>query len=117
MAGDSIGSKDSEGEFVLSDDGSVVPGDVLVIAIEVNLESVVGVAGVSEMRRSESQTDVLKALGGVEASVEVPLLSPVFSDSVVELELEVVGGLDLGVERSALRKIEPKFDLITHTSS
>lgn len=117
MAGDSIGSKDSEGEFVLSDDGSVVPGDVLVIAIEVNLESVVGVAGVSEMRRSESQADVLKALGGVEASVEVPLLSPVFSDSVVELELEVVGGLDLGVKRSALRKIEPKFDLITHTSS
>lgn len=117
MAGDAICSKHSEGDFVLSDHSSVVPGDVLVIAVEVNLESVVGVAGVSEMCRSESQADVLKALGGVEAGVEVPLLAPVFSDSVVELELEVVGGLDLGVEGSALGKIEPQLDLITHTPS
>ena len=117
MAGDAVGSKDSKGEFVLGDHGPVVPGDVLVIAVEVNLESVVGVAGVSEVRRSEPQADVLKALGGVEASVEVPLLAPVFSHSVIELELEVVGGLDLGVEGSALRKVEPQLDLIAHTSA
>lgn len=117
VAGDPIGSEDSEGELVLGDHGSVVPGDVFVIAVEVNLESVVGVAGASEVGRSESQADVLKALGGVEASVEVPLLAPVFSDSVVELKLEVVGGLDLRVEGSTLRKIEPQLDLITHTSS
>ena len=42
------------------------------------------------MSSTQSDTDVLESLGGVESSIKVPLLAPMISDSIIQLHLDVV---------------------------
>ena len=102
----------SEGELVFGYNCAVVPGEVVLVVLEIHLESVVGVAVLALVARSKSEAGVGEGLGEVEGGVEVPLLVPLLDDAVVEVDLDVVGGLDLGVEGAALGEVEPVLDLI-----
>ena len=102
----------SEGELVFVDDCAVVPGEVMLIVLEIHLESVVGVAVLALVAGSESEAGVGEGLGEVESGVEVPLFVPLLDNAIVEVDLDVVGGLDLGVEGAALGEVEPVLDLV-----
>lgn len=108
VVGEPVGPQDAEGEFVVVDDGAVVPGVVLAVP----LEPVVGVALTVEVGRSHPHAHVLQALVAVDASIDIPVLVPDARNSVVVVELNVVAGLDLGVERLALGQLEPELDLV-----
>jgi hypothetical protein len=113
VAGEPIGADQPERQLVVSHHCPVVPGQVvLVVGLVVDPQSVVRVAHLVQMGSAETQTDVVQSLGGVEACVQVPLLSPVLGDAVVQLQLDVVVGLDFGVQGPALREVEPEFSLV-----
>ena len=102
----------SEGELVFGYNCAVVPGEVVLVVLEIHLESVVGVAVLALVARSKSEAGVGEGLGEVEGGVEVPLLVPLLDDAVVEVDFDVVAGLDLGVEGAALGEVEPVLDLV-----
>lgn len=61
---------------------------------------------------SQTKADVFKGFVAVESGVEVPLLVEVLGQAIVEVEFEVVRGLDFGVEGATGGKREPELDLI-----
>ena len=102
----------SKSEFVFADNCAVVPGQIMLVVLEIHLQSVVGVAVLALVAGSKSEAGVGEGLGEVEGGVEVPLFVPFLDDAVVEVDLDVVGGLDLGVEGAALGEVEPVLDLV-----
>jgi hypothetical protein len=102
LGADVVDEHVSEGELVVGDDGAVVPGDVAIGGVEVDLEAVVGLAVFAEVVDAEAEVGVAEGLGEVEAGVDIPLLVPPFNNTVVELEAQIVSGLDLRVEGPTL---------------
>lgn len=66
----------------------------------------------TEVRSTKSETRVYKSLIYIESSVKIPLFVPSLNNTIVELQLQIVSGLDLSVKRSALREVEPEFELV-----
>lgn len=102
FAGDTVGDHVAEGEFVVANVSSVVEGQVSIVLVEVDSESVVGMAVLAFVGGSQSQTGGVEALVYVEGGVKIPFFIPSFNNTIVEVQLEVVGGLDFGVEGAAL---------------
>lgn len=94
------------------DDSAVVPGPLCIVLVEINSDSVVGVAVLALVARSKSETGVEESLVGVESSVKVPSFVPSGNNTIVEMQFQVVSRLDLGEEGSALGKVEPEFEFV-----
>lgn len=77
LAAYSVGSHDAEGEIVVSNDSSIVPGQVRnSLVVEVDPKTVIGVAVLALIGGSQTKADVLEGLVAVESSVKVPFLVP-----------------------------------------
>lgn len=118
VAGDAIGTQQSEGELVLSGNSPVVPGKVVLsIGIVVNLDTVIRVADTIHMGSSDSNANILQRLGSINTGIDVPLAAPLLSHSVIQQHLQVIAGLDLSEQGTALREVEPELGLITSGKS
>lgn len=69
-------------------------------------------ADLGEVGGSNSETDVFKALVGVDAGVEVPVSVVESGDAVVVVDLEVVAGFDLGVDGFAFGQSKEELGLV-----
>ena len=101
-----------KGQLVLGHDCPVVPGQVLLIVLEIDSQPVVGVALWADVVGSQAEAGVGEGFSEVEGGVEVPLAVPPFDNSVVEVQFDVVTGLDLGVEGPSFGEIEPVLNFV-----
>jgi len=61
---------------------------------------------------TKTKTEIFESLVKVQGSIEVPLFVPPLNNVIVEVELEIVAGFNLGKKSAVFSKSKPKFDLI-----
>jgi hypothetical protein len=92
---------------------AVVPGGVyLSFSLKIDSDSIVTVAGTSDVGSSQANADVLKSFAAVQAGIEIPFLAPVLSDSIVELDSKEIS-FEFAVKRAAFGEVEPELKFVT----
>lgn len=98
--------------FALVEEGAVIPINSQFAVVVLDPQTVIRVQSLPLVGGPYSPAEVAQLPAEVQSTVKVQLTSEVLLSAVVEVDLEVLSGLEFSVERPSPREGEPELGLI-----